>query len=99
MTVRQLGNALLTAGCLGALVFVILYLRSPWWKSPTGRNVMAMMGLIALLLGLAALPALFGVQYPFRDWVRAASFLLVAVVVWWRVVLLWRAQRQDRDER
>lgn len=99
MTVRDFGNASLAGACLGAVVFVVLYLRSPWWKSPTGRNIMAMMALIAVLLGLAVMSAVFGLRYPAREWVRAASFLLVAIVVWQRAWLLYRVQREDRRQR
>lgn len=91
--IRAVGDVLLASGFLGAAVFVAVYLRSPWWRSAHGRNVMAMMAVIMILLGLATATALFGFRYPARDVIRLVAFAALSAVVWWRVVILVRTQR------
>lgn len=93
---RAIGDVLLVSGFLGALVFVVVYLRSPWWTTAHGRNVMAMMAVIMILLGLATATAVFGLQYPARDVIRVIGFGALSAVVWWRVVILIRTQRRDQ---
>lgn len=71
---------------LSAGAFVTLYWWSArWWRSDTGRNQMAMAGcLIALGAGTATR------HFPWGPWSILAAALLVAVVMIWRTVIMWR---------
>ncbi len=90
-----LGDALLIGAMLAAVTFVVVYARrSPWRATPMGRNVMALMGLIGLMLGLAAATAVFGIDFPFRATVRAGCFAALNAVLWHRVALLLRTQHE-----
>lgn len=80
--------------CTGVTVlFALLYLFfAPWWQTTTGRNIMAVMGSVALAFGyftwviaLGGLPAGF---YP----VRALIFASIATAIGWRVWILIRHQ-------
>jgi hypothetical protein len=85
--------------CAGvAVVFAVLYLFvAPWWKSPTGRNIMAVMGSMALALGYFAwVIAAHGVPPGFYP-VRAILFTGIALAIGWRVVLLVRVQVLQRN--
>lgn len=84
-------------GALGALVFVVLYAtRSPGWhRSQVGRSIMALALSLALLLGMVMVQ--LAVRMPVPVWLVLMALLDVSL--WWRVVILWKAQRSDRTER
>ena len=86
--------------CTGVtLLFVILYLVfAPWWKTTAGRNIMAVMGSVALAFGYftwaiwtGGIPAGF---YP----MRAAIFSFIALAIGWRVLIFIRHQFLLRKE-
>lgn len=102
--ITLLGNIALVGSALGFLVFVVRYgLLSRWWESPVGQNLMAFMAscLVILALGLVRmlLEATGQAEWfdAHRGGLRLFSFGLVFFVVWWRVVLLFKAQRSARD--
>lgn len=98
--ITQIGDLLLVTGFTGALLFVAGYgARSAWWRNEAGRNVMAFMAVIMVLLGLAMVTVVFGLEFPARPWIRAGSFLLLNIVIWWRVGLLLRTQHRERVDR
>lgn len=86
---RALADAMVIATFLGALVFVIAYLHRNWRSTAIGRNVMALMAIIAIVSALAVSSIVFGHNWPARDLIRALAWGSVAGAVWWRVVLLW----------
>lgn len=80
--------ALTAVNFAGACTFVGLYLRSPWWQSALGQNLMAKAVVLAVMFGLSL--AGYFVRVPM--WVWGGGLLLLAGVLWWRVVILWRIQ-------
>lgn len=98
--IDRLGDWLLVSGFVAALTFVAGYMRVRWASTEAGRNVMALMAVIALLLGLAAARIVFGINYPGREWIRLGSVILLNIALWWRTVLLWRTtHRTAPDDR
>lgn len=81
---------------IACVVFTILYsVISPWWKTPTGRLIMMLIG---GLTGLAALSILFR-AYQNLDAIRMIRFVLISIVgtaVWGHVISLVTAQRRGR---
>jgi len=99
--VELIGSVEAVTAFVGFWVFVLLYaIRSDWWKTPVGRNLMAFMFIGAVTLGTGFARALMGdAQWDrIRDEVRMISLAAINVVVWWRVVLLVKTQRQVRRE-
>lgn len=90
-------KCLLVFAFLGFVVFCFRYFRySDWTSTPIGKNAMAFMAICALLLGLGiARRFTSGVWFERHgDVLGAVSYGLISAVVWWRVVLLIRAQRR-----
>lgn len=95
-----LGDFLAVLAFAGTVLFVILYaILAPWWRSAHGRNVMLLMGVLALLFTLIAGTVLFGVEWPFRPAIRVIIFGLVGLAIWWRIVLLIKDQISGRKQR
>ena len=82
----------LAAATAGAVTFPLLYLRSAWRSREVGRSTMAFSIVLAITLVLTLLGP-FGLRLP--RWAVALIFTAMAVTVWWRVVVLWRAQHRD----
>jgi hypothetical protein len=90
-------NAAIVATFAGALVFVASYAwrtRGAWRDSAVGRNVMALMAVIVVVSAMAVAAIIWGTEWPHRNVVRFVAWSLVAVCVWWRVVILWRIQHR-----
>ena len=92
MIMRNVMTALFAAGAAGCAAFLAGYLRGShgWWRSDTGRNLMAMMFVLACLLGLVVVNRLVGV--PIGVWLFLLC--LLDTVIWWRVIILWRRQHE-----
>jgi hypothetical protein len=58
------------------LPFVYMATAPDWWKSPTGRALMWLLGSTAALFVLLLTGGLFG-NYPFKEWVRGGVFAAV----------------------
>lgn len=73
------------------VVFSLMYLfLAPWWRTVTGRNIMAVMGTMALAFSYFSWAiAVGGVPEGF-DAVRAFLFTLLALSVGWRTVIFIR---------
>lgn len=90
---RLLGNLSFYGLTAVSGIFCVLYLTlSPWWKTQTGRNIMALMGSLALSAGYftwaivrQGVPPWF---YPIRFFLFTSLFLAIG----WRVVIFVRAQ-------
>lgn len=95
MDMRDILTVLFGAGAVGAVTFVVLYLTgSPgWWRSDTGRNLAAMMAVLAVLLVLVAGGRVWG-PIPRVAWAILLGGL--DTVIWWRVAILWRRQHDSR---
>lgn len=84
--------------------FSLLYLFvAPWWRTETGRNIMAVMGSVTLAFGYFAWAiALGGVPIAFYP-IRALLFTGIALAVSWRIWILVKhhiikSLKGDKDE-
>jgi hypothetical protein len=98
VSVRLIGNVLVVIAILPAVLSVVVYGRVPWWRSTTGRQLMAMMFSIAVILTFAGI----GLWYRNEGWfqlLRIAVFGLFVITMYWQLVLLVKAQWRGRDSR
>jgi hypothetical protein len=98
--IDTLASLALLASAVGCVVFVLLYhvmTDGNWRRTPLGQNVMAFMAVCAALLTVAVARVFFDVLPDHLDVLRLCSYCLVAVVVWWRIFILIRAQRTGRN--
>lgn len=95
MSLRDFITVLFGAGALGCLTFVALYAwRSRGWaRTDTGRNLMAMMAVLLVLLALVTVSRWSG---PFRPEIWTGLLCLLDTVIWWRVIILWRRQHERK---
>lgn len=80
---------------LAAGIFVVSYTRSPWRRNPAGRNTMAFMAVVALTLTTAVVFRMFDKVLPL--WLASVIWFMINWPLWWRVVILWKAQRHKYD--
>lgn len=75
---------------------------APWWRSPMGRNVMAMSVTHTLIFALIVVNMTFGVSWAGRPIVRVLIYGSIAAVFAWRGAILLREQilvrRHYREE-
>jgi hypothetical protein len=92
---------------ISAGLFSLLYLfLSPWYKTTTGRNIMAVMGSLAIATIYFAIAIQIG-RIPFGFYpTRALIFTALFAAIAWRVVIFVREQllvrkegKQDHDSR
>jgi hypothetical protein len=98
--IATLAALALLASAAGCVVFVALYhvlTGGHWRHTPLGQNVMAFMAAAAVLLCVAIARAFLPWLDQHIDLIRLISFSMVAGIVWWRVVILIRAQRTGRN--
>jgi hypothetical protein len=93
MTGRDLLTGLFGLGCLGCLAFVALYAwRSPgWWRTGTGRTIMAIVAILLFLLGMVTAGRWLG---PLPRWIWTGGLMVLDVSIWSLVIVLWRRQRE-----
>lgn len=97
MTWKEYGDLVYYGCAIVAGLFVLIYLTiAPWWKTLTGRNIMAVMGsMAATLIYFAFAIRNKGVSpgyYPVRALLFTAMFLSVG----WRIAILVKAQLFSR---
>jgi len=80
---------------LPAAAFPVYYWRAKWYATAPGRSVMSLGVVIALVMTLAAVRAVLGIDLP--DWVRAAVYALIAIGLWFQFVTLLAVQRRRRE--
>lgn len=92
-----IGDAILIAAALGAIVFAISYgAFFNWRKTREGRSLMYfVLSLIAVFVNNVA-ARLLGPEYPLRDWVRLVVYFVVALTVWRLVLVLWANWRAGK---
>jgi hypothetical protein len=94
---RPLGNVLLLVAAVALIAFPICYhvtTRGAWRGTRVGVHLMAFMG----VLGMVMLFAIANFVFDLPDWVRPFAWLCIAVVSWWRVVLLFVIQHSESDD-
>ena len=88
-------TAAVAAGFAAMVAFVVLYSwRSAWRSTPTGRNLMALPAVLGGLLGLWLIARMAG---PLPMWLWLGGILALDAVMWWRVIILWRLQHEERN--
>jgi hypothetical protein len=77
-------------------LFVLLYgMAAPWWRSLAGRNIMAVMGTVAVAFGYFAWVIFQGGVPGYFFPVRFFLFLGIFLSIGWRVLILVRRQIFD----
>lgn len=71
---------------------------APWWRSPMGRNVMAMSITHGMIFGLISTNMLLGTSWGARPIVRVVIYGSILFVFAWRGVILIREQVMARRE-
>lgn len=95
-----IATLLACAGAAGGWYFVAAYwwlTRGSWRRLPGGRHVMGFTASLALLLTLVVINR-FGGDYPGRVCLTIVVFAALVVQVFWRCVLLHRAQRPSTHD-
>jgi drug/metabolite transporter (DMT)-like permease len=103
-----IGNGAFYVATASTVIFAILYLfLAPWWKTPAGRNIMAVMGAMGLAFGYFAWAIAIGGTPPAFVPMRAIIFIAIAASVTWRTVIfikhhvirsLFGREGADRDD-
>lgn len=106
--IQLLGSALIVVAALLADASALLYgLRFRWWEHPTGRHLFIYMTVIGSALSLwtvllavrdqfVAAPAGEAGTWPYA---RLLVFAAIAWVLGWRLLIIIRAEREQRRER
>lgn len=100
MSWRQFGDFAFYACTVACVAFVLAYLvLAPWYRTTTGRNIMAVMSSMALAFVYFTLAIHSGgVPWGFYP-IRAMLFTFIFLSVAWRVALLLRVQLAARKEK
>jgi hypothetical protein len=97
----ELTNDAILYALLASLAFLVSYLLlARGWRTPVGRTLILLdLGLVLLYLP-AALHRFFGLGVASIGfaWYYAATIALVGTAVWWRTVIMFRAQRRGRPD-
>lgn len=105
MSWQTLGDWAFYVATTITILFALLYLNlAPWWRTATGRNIMAVMGSMAIAFGYFSW-AIWngGVPAGFHP-MRALIFIAIALAVGWRIVIFVRhqlvlpRQKEKQDE-
>lgn len=91
MTWREVGDVAFYVAAGVTVSFALLYLLfAPWWKSVAGRNIMAVMGSVALAFAYFAWAiASKGIPKGFHE-MRALLFMSIAAAIGWRTVIFMK---------
>lgn len=79
-----------------AIIITVWWGRSPWYKYAAGRSIMALLVAQAAILALALISRVVGYEFPHRDLLYIALYLVLAVVMGWVGVTILLAQAGDR---
>ena len=96
MSPDDLAVPLLTVAGLPCLLFAALYLRGTAWRHMTreGRHLVAFTLALGALIVRALILRTSG-PFPYHEWVATALMAVIAGLLWQRLYLLIRAQRED----
>lgn len=93
------GNGLLILTFLLAAAYAILYhFTARWWESEFGRSLMSLKIAIAAVTGLAVPRIIWGLDSPWYTAFRLVIFIGVPVTLAWRLAVLIKIQRRERDD-
>lgn len=82
---------------LSAVTFIMLYLLlAPWWKTQTGRNIAAMMGVLAIIGVYGTIVNIIvkddKTPPPFFYEIRFFLFVGLAATITWRIIIFVKFQ-------
>lgn len=101
--IHLLGTVSVLAGGVAATLFVVLYhLSARWWTSEEGRHLMSFTFVMAAVLDYVSVRTMVGGSRPPSlgvDVPRFVIFGLVAVLLIWRLLMLYRIQIRPRARR
>lgn len=87
------GDIAFWVATFATVLFALLYLVfAPWWKTVAGRNIMAVMGSMALAFAYFSWAIALGHVPPGFRPMRALLFMGIALAVSWRIVIFIRHQ-------
>ncbi len=97
MWVNLIASALATLVC--AAFVVIYHVKTTWWRSQTGRNLMGLPAAIGLLFLYTVLVTLWpdGCIAVILRGVRTALALVISALIAQRIRILLQAQRESRN--
>ena len=104
MNWNALGDVAFYLATISSVLFAILYLLfAPWWKTPAGRNIMAVMGTMGVAFAYFSWAIAIGGAPPAFYPVRALLFIGIAASVTWRTVMfikhhVFRSLRSQEKE-
>lgn len=88
MSWKEIGDWAFYASTAVTVLFAILYgFLAPWWATTAGRNIMAVMGSVALAFGYFTWAIAVGGIPPGFDATRALLFMGIASAIGWRTVI------------
>lgn len=93
---RDITTAVALLGAAGCWYFVVAYwwtTRGDWMRNPAGRHIQQFTINLGVLFTLIVAARLFR-DYPGREVVTLVAFGALVLQVWWRVVLMHRAQHR-----
>lgn len=95
---RVVMYVLLGVGVVGCWLFVAMYTKAyRWWENQFGQHLVAFTACLGLFLTYYAV-RLFWQDMPGRTPIVLSLFVLLDVMIVWRVVLFWRTKsEQDKD--
>lgn len=96
-------NFFLVLAGIAAVIYPVLYMRSPWYESTVGRDNMTFAVCIVVIIALLLAVRVFGLEGPPRAALALVIYASLAFLFWRRVWVLWRIQRDPwqfarRDE-
>lgn len=92
--ILRLGDLVMIGAAIGAGVFAVSYAGFfNWRKTAAGRALMYFVWSLIAVFTNNTIARLAGTDYPFREWVRIAVYICVAITIWRLVWVLWRNWR------
>lgn len=92
-------NVLVLSAWLAATLFVGRFLLTTWYKRTAGVVMMAIVSSAFSILSLAAITAVLGRDWPFREPVRLGVYILLNGLLWAGLAVLVRDQRRAAGRR
>jgi hypothetical protein len=91
--IRLIPTLAILAAFIPNATFVLLFSRVDWKKSPASQAIMLLAFVTMVTLALA-----LGRQlgYPPPDWVRGPLYSLIAVAMWFLLIMFFVVQRRGR---
>ena len=94
MNTDLLRSIAITIPAVVQTLFVLLYVRIPWWEAPLGRALFY--NAITLAVTVDTIAAARWARLKDHDWLFICLFLLVTTGVWVQLIAFYRTQRGDR---